>query len=132
MKRFIITIASLFLSLHTFCQECFLHLKAVDTLKFQTWDTLYATFYNNTVIIKDFNGIKRKFVFEEGYGPYFSDMVISSGGRFHACGNLKKGRCRSGKIFMDEKMKLYFENKSHVYKSSHRDHGSHMSHYSSF
>ena len=133
MKKIILTIVSLFLSLYVFCQECFLHLKTEDTLKFQMWYTLYASFYDDTVIIKDTHGAKYKFVLDkDGYGDYGSDMVISDRGYFHACGDYNKGTpCRNGKIIMGDMMKLYFNSNSHVYNSNHRDHGSHMPHYSS-
>ena len=131
MKKIIITVISLVLSLCAFCQERFLRLKAVDTLTFQTRDTLYATFYKDTVIIKDANGVKRKFILKKEWdGPYFSDMIISSGGYFHSRGDSEK--YRDGKIFMDDMMKLYFDNNSNIYKSSHTDHASHMSHYSHY
>lgn len=134
MKRIVITVISLFLSLYVFCQERFLHLKTTDTLKFQTWDTLYASFHDDTVIIKDVHGVKYKFVLDkDGYGDYGSDMVISNQGYFHACGDYRKGTsCKRGKIIMDDMMKLYFNDNSHIYNSWHRDHGSHMSHRSHY
>lgn len=133
MKKLVFTIISLLLSSLAFCQRNFLHLKANDTIMFQSWDTLFASFRNDKVVITDKEGVEHQFVLDKnGYGPFFSDMVISEGGKYHSCGDYrKKRRCHKGVIFMDENMRLFFRDKSKAYNSSHYDHGSHMSHFSS-
>ena len=64
-------------------------------------------------------------------GGFTAKYVDASSIQVKAVYYNKGTSCRNGKIIMDDMMKLYFNSNSHVYNSNHRDHGSHMSHYSS-
>lgn len=132
MKKVIFSIVSLLFSAYGFCQERFLHLRAIDRIEFSSWETLYASCSNDTVIIRDTSGlIYHKFVLNPNReGEYGSDMVISENGRYHSCSSNSRP-CKRGNIILDDAMKLYFDENSKIYNSSHRDHGSHYSHYSS-
>ena len=130
MKKIIITVVSLLYVISGFCQNKVLYLKSKETLSFQTWDTIYAS-----VILKDSKG--KSYKLKLGTDKNGSDAnILLSENRYHVHGSYKTYPCCDGIVLMDEKMKLFFDEKSmpFTYTSSFADHGSHrshMSHYSS-
>ena len=127
MKRILIGMLSFMYILSGYCQSKVLFLKSKDVIKFQTWDTIYATVRNNRVVLSDTKGNRYKLkltVDELNNTP----TIMVSGNRYHLHGK----PCQNGVILMDERMTLFFEEKSTPlsYFSSFVDHGSHHSHVS--
>lgn len=130
MKKLIFSLFSLLLSTYAFCQERFLHFRAIDKIEFLSLDNLYALWDNDTFIFRDASrSIYHKFILNSTGGEeYESDMVISENNLYHSCGSRP---CKEDNIILDDKMKLFFEENSKINNSSPRDHGLHRSHYSS-
>ena len=132
MKKVFITIVSLFYAISGYCQSKALYLKNnKETIKFETWDTIYAVkSEGKVVILKDKKGKEFRCELDANGSEYNSSIEIYSG-RYHIHGDYKIGvPCHSGIIIMDDKMKLFFKDNAKPC-SNHSDHGSHMSHYSS-
>ena len=135
MKKIIITAVSLLYVISGFCQNKVLYLKSKETLNFQTWDTIYASVRKKRVVLKDSKGNSYNLKIVTDKNGSDANIMLSEK-RYHVHGSYKTYPCRDGIVLMDEKMKLYFDEKSmpFTYISSFADHGSHrshMSHYSS-
>ena len=145
MKKIIITLVSFIYVISGFCQTKVLYLKSKESVRFQTWDTLYASVRKNIVVLTDSKGNSHKLKLgKEKNGSDASIMLLDKEYHFRE----KPDTSRSGCVIMDNKMKLFFENKSvyltttssfvHHYShysylgnSGHHSHSSHISHYSS-
>ncbi len=137
MKKIVLTIVSIFYFMSSFCQSKVLYFKSDKVVKFQTWDTLYASVGKDIVTLSDSKGNRYKL--KLGTDKDGSDAkIMITGSRYHIHGN----PCQNGCVLMDEKMKLYFDEKAmpftyyssfvdHSSHMSHRSHNSHASHYSS-
>lgn len=133
MKKIAITIVSFFYCLSGFCQSKVLYLKSQDNIKFQTWDTIYASVRKDSVILSDSKGKSYRFklvVDKDGRGA----NIMLSEKHYHIHGTSQTYSCRNGSVLMDDKMKLFFDEKSmpFTYFSSFADHGSHRSHISHY
>lgn len=133
MKKIVIAIVSFFYCLFGFCQSKVLYLKSKDIIRFQTWDTIYASVKDNNIILTDSKG--KSYRLELGVDKNGCDAVIMlSENHYHIHGTSQTYPCRNGSVLMDKKMKLFFDEKSmpFTYFSSFADHGSHRSHYSHY
>jgi len=130
MKKVLITIVSLFYAISGYCQAKALYLKSKETIKFQTWDTIYAAkSKGNVVKLKDKEGKEYRCELDAD-GSESNSTIEIDGDYYHI--HIHKGGvpCHHGIILMDEKMKLFFKDNAKS-RSNHFDHFSHMSHYSS-
>lgn len=133
MKKIIIAIVSFFYCLSGLCQSKVLYLRSKDNIKFQTWDTIYASVNKDIIVLTDSKG--NSYRLKLGVDKNGSDAIIMlSERRYHIHGTSQTYPCRSGSVLMDNKMKLFFDEKSMplTYFSSFADHGSHMSHRSHY
>lgn len=130
MKKGLITVVSLFYAISGFCQAKALYLRSKETVKFQTWDTIYAIkAIGNSVILKDRSG--KEYICElDKKGREFDSPIEIYNGSYHIHGNPGVGACHHGILMMDNSMKLFFKDNAKL-RSNHFDHGSHYSHYSS-
>ena len=133
MKKIIITVVSFLYAISGFCQSKVLYLKSKETLNFQAWDTIYASVRKDCVILKDSKGKSYNLKLGSDKNGGDADVMLSKK-HYHVHGSYKTYPCRDGYILMDEKMKLFFDEKSmpFTYISSFADHGSHRSHISHY
>ena len=116
-----------------YCQDKVLYLKNKEVIKFQTWDTLYASVRKNNVIITDSKGNRYTLKLSNDKDGNEANIMLTET-HYHIHGSWKTYPCHEGSIIMDDKMKLYFEEKSVAFSwfSSFADHGSHYSHKSHY
>lgn len=133
MKKFLITLVSFFYVVSGFCQTKVLYLKTKETLKFQTWDTLYASVGKDFIILKDSKGNSYRMKPDTDINGSDADIMISEK-RYHIHGGSITYICRNGNVLMDKNMKLFFDENSLPLTnlSSFVNHGSHMSHRSHY
>lgn len=129
MKRGLVFIASLFMSVVCYSQNRFLMLKRVSDEHFDRQDyadTIYVQKKDNQILFTAKNGKVVRCVLNK------SGDVELRNGWFHMHGKSGEFPCGTARrIVMDESMTLLLNQKGDIVKSNHYDHGSHMSHYSS-
>ena len=127
MKKIVLTIVSIFFFMSSFCQSKVLYLKSNKVVKFQTWDTLYASVGKNIVTLSDSKGNRYKLKLGTDKDGYDAKIMITDS-RYHIHGDIAVP-CQDGCVMMDEKMKLYFDEKAMPFTnySTFTNHGSHYS-----